>query len=358
MDGTPDPDQPAGNRGKGERAAMDDATGQSGETIAELARKMTAERRGRFLDAACGGDPQLRADVEARLQAGVAEVPPTAGDEAAADQAEPQGSSPDPFDAMVLEAVSTTQEPEESPAEEASDGTPILAYCREKGLDPVARLRLFQQVCRLVDEDHRRGAIDGGLTPERILIGPDGEPGISEGAGTSEETDDAGLLRYTSPEQILGEPITTATDVYGLGAILYELLTGSYPYRTAAEEAGRDELIEAISQRAGASQSAVAPEGPQAAGTDGTPPGGEAGSRAKLRKLLDGDLDLIVLKALQKEPERRYRSAAAMAEDIDRIFEGRPVLAHQPGKLYVAGKFFRPPSRAHDPGNDPARRPC
>jgi non-specific serine/threonine protein kinase/serine/threonine-protein kinase len=112
--------------------------------------------------------------------------------------------------------------------------------------------------------------------------------------------------------------------------ILYELLTGRYPYQTASPEPGRDELIEAISQQA--------PEQPSRAVERGS---AEAPETRALRKLLDGDLERIVIKALQKEPKQRYRSAAALADDIDRFLQGRPVQAHPPGRFYVAGKLIR-----------------
>ncbi|MFO0890896.1 MAG: hypothetical protein U0790_17355 [Isosphaeraceae bacterium] len=316
---------------------MDEASEHPGAAIADLARKMTAERRARFLDAACGDDPGLRADVEARLsEPGGAGGAQSVGEVVAEGQPPIQDDQADPFESLVLDAVSAEGGPAASPTEDSEAGTPILAYCREMGLEPVARLRLFQRVCHLVDGMHRRGTIHGGLFQDLVRIGPDGEPSISLGASSTGDSEGSApaVLRSASPEQILGEPLTTAADVYGLGLVLYELMTGRYPYQTSSPEPGRYELVEAISQQA--------PERPsRAIGPQESALADDAASRAKLIRLLDGDLDLIVLKALQKEPEHRYRSAAVFAEDIDRFLQGRPVLAHQPGRLYGLGKLIR-----------------
>jgi non-specific serine/threonine protein kinase/serine/threonine-protein kinase len=322
---------------------MDDETPQEADaTLADLARKMTPGRRERFLDAACGGDPQLRAAVEARLRPASGQEPQPASPGADSRQQELGGDpQADAFESLALEAVYAPSEPAreggEQSGDEAEGRMPIADYCRSKTLDPVARLRLFQDVCRAVDAFHRRGVILGSLSPALVQVGPDGRPTLGPGGPAAKE--DPASLRYASPEQILGEPATTAMDVYGLGVVLYELLSGRYPYQVSSPEPGLDELCRAISEQAPErpSQAVARPRSDAGAGV----PADAGSSPRQLRRLLDGDLDLIVLKALQKEPERRYPSAAALADDIDRFFAGRPVLAHPPGGLYVAGMFFR-----------------
>ncbi len=158
------------------------------EMIAKLAGGITAERRGRFLDAACGGDATLRAAIEARLiatssQDGGTEQPPNAP----TDQVlEPKLDS---IESIALEALSAAPGPNERQLLESKTDVPadlsIDAYCDSKQLDTLGRLRLFQNVCRVIDQHHRRGLIHGGLTPAHIRVFPDAslrviprEPGL------------------------------------------------------------------------------------------------------------------------------------------------------------------------------------
>ena len=236
--------------GEGAPAAMDEVSHDPGAMIAELARAMMPERRGRFLDAACGGDAKLRAEVEARLAytVGGNESEPAA--ESVAHEEKIQDAVPGSLESIALDALNAapdTTEVMESQAEAPSD-LPIDVYCDQDQLDPVARLRLVQQVCRVIDQDHHHGLIHGGLTPRHVRVSPDGSIHViprEQGEGAVE--DQAASL-HASPEQVLGEPATTASDVYGLGVLLYELLTGRYPYRVSLGDP--DEIGNAISEQA------------------------------------------------------------------------------------------------------------
>ncbi len=312
------------------------------EMIATLARGMMAQRRGRFLDAACGGDVNLRAEVEARLGA----VPKNDGTDkqpsgALADQVgNPQLDS---IEFIALEALSEVPGPNESrPAEskiDAPEDLSIGAYCDQKQLDTFTRLPLFQKVCRAIDQDHRRGLIHGGLTPKHIRVFPDGslqviprEPSLQPAEGFFEPG-------YASPEQVLGEPVTTATDVYQLGVLLYELLTGRGPYRFRSQDP--DEICNAISEQSPERPSLAVSQPDMLPGLAANIAKARPTSPAKLQRLLAGDLELIVLHALHKEPERRYATAQQFAEDIDHFLQLRPVRAHRDSRFYRAGKFIR-----------------
>lgn len=196
------------------------------------------------------------------------------------------------------------------------DGEPITLYCAQ--LDRVARLRLFLKVCEAVEHAHRNLVVHRDLKPANILVTANGEPklldfGIAKlmDAGTS--STQTGLVAltpdYASPEQVRGEPITTASDVYSLGVILYQLLTDRKPY--TLESATALELDRVICQQ------------PPAA------PG------------LGDELDQILLMALRKEPERRYGGVLRLAEDIERYLDHRPVSARPDTIRYRTQKFVR-----------------
>lgn len=220
------------------------------------------------------------------------------------------------------------------------DGTPIDAYCEEQHLSIKERLRLFQKVGKAVHYAHRNLIIHRDLKPSNILITEDGTPklldfGIAklldgEASPPITRTGERWMTpEYATPEQVKGEAITTALDVYQLGLVLYELLTGQRPYTLAKRSPAEIERIICETTPSRPSKAVV-----QAA---------EESFQAKRKRLqqLRGDLDTIVLKALRKEPERRYASAEAFVEDIERHLSGLPVSARPDTLRYRARKFVR-----------------
>ncbi|HEX4439718.1 MAG TPA: serine/threonine-protein kinase [Thermoanaerobaculia bacterium] len=230
------------------------------------------------------------------------------------------------------------------------EGKPLLEYCREQGLSVDARLALFQQVCAAVGFAHRNLVVHRDIKPANILVTADGTPklldfGIAKLLGTegvASRPRTATLFRamtpdYASPEQVRGAPITTATDVYSLGVVLYELLTGARPYRVTGADPG--ELLRVVCEADPPRPSAAVERGAGDAAADGSAPGGE--TAATLSRRLRGDLDAIVMKAIRKEPENRYPSVAELAEDVDRYRRALPVAARRGTLGYRAGKFAR-----------------
>ena len=239
------------------------------------------------------------------------------------------------------------------------DGQPIDRYCDTHRLPIEARLRLFQTVAEAVHYAHRNLVVHRDLKPSNLLVTDDGTAklldfGIAKPL-TGDERAASALTRtgerwmtpeYAAPEQVRGEPVTTATDVYQLGVVLYELLTGRRPYRV-----GRDSLYEverAICEEE-PTRPSVAVAQPVALMQGGTPTKvtPESVSRARntrvdqLQRKLSGDLDAIVLKALRKEPEARYASAEAFVEDVKRYLAAQPVEARRGSASYRASKIVR-----------------
>jgi len=210
------------------------------------------------------------------------------------------------------------------------EGEPIDQYCDRRSLTIADRLTLFQDVCAAVQYAHQNLVIHRDIKPGNVLVTKDGVPrlldfGIAKlvaretGPSRTRTTLRPLTPEYASPEQLRGEPITTATDVYSLGVLLYVLLTGRRPYRGPLDATA--EIDRVINEQQPIRPSRAAPE--------------------KMRRQLEGDLDNIVLMALRKEPQRRYASVDQFSEDIRRHLEDLPVIARADTPAYRASKFVR-----------------
>ncbi len=207
------------------------------------------------------------------------------------------------------------------------EGEPIVEYCRRRDLAVEDRIRLFLPVCDAVEYAHRNLILHRDLKTSNILVDSSGAPklldfGIAKllEPGAAGETTAAWrplTPQAASPEQFRGEPLTTATDVYSLGVLLFELLAGKPPYQLSGMSA--PEMTRAVCERPAIRPSAAA-AGPTA-------------------KKLRGDLDTIVLRALEKDPALRYQRAAELADDLRRTLEGRPILARPADTAYRVRKF-------------------
>ncbi len=205
------------------------------------------------------------------------------------------------------------------------DGAPITRYADEKGLSVAERLRLFNVVANAVQFAHAHLIVHRDLKPSNILVTADGQPrlldfGIAkllEAERPDSTTESLVLLtpEHAAPEQFLGTPVTTATDVYALGVLLYELLAGMRPFHKLSAL----ELARAVCD------------------TDPPPPSSVA--PPSIARLLRGDLDQVVLMALRRDPARRYASAGQFAEDITRHLGGQPVIAKADTLSYRLRKF-------------------
>ncbi len=220
------------------------------------------------------------------------------------------GSTPEGVPYLVMEFI---------------EGEPITAWCDQQSLGLEDRLRLFLQVCEGVEFAHRDLVVHRDLKPANILVTKDGTPklldfGIAKLLDHDAENEAATLTglvmtpEYASPERVRGEPASTAADVYSLGLILYELLTGKKAQPMSGYTPGA--IANIICQT-------------------------EPAAPARLQPQLAGDLDHIIRMAIRKEPERRYASAGLLARDIQRHLEGHPVTARPDTLAYRSAKFVR-----------------
>ena len=211
-------------------------------------------------------------------------------------------------------------------------GDLLTEHAEKMDLSVDDRLRLFLKICGAFAYAHGNLVVHRDIKPSNILVTADGEPKLLDfglAKITDIESDDvrtATTFRaltpaYASPEQLSGEPITTASDIYSLGVVLYELLTGSRPYNS--ESVPLEKMIQMVST--------LEPEKPSL----------KMPHASRRRQSLKGDIDNIVLMAMRKEPERRYRSVEQMAEDIDRHFRGLPIRASEDTFAYRTSKFVK-----------------
>ncbi len=213
-------------------------------------------------------------------------------------------------------------------------GAWVTDYCAAQNLSIPARLDLFLKICGAVQFAHQNLVVHRDLKPANILITAEGEPKLLDfGIAKLLASDDSGLHPtiedrqrltpgYASPEQVRGEAITTASDVYSLGALLFHLLTGQSAHPFATTTPTPTELARVI----------IESEPPRAS---------KVASGPELRRELTGDLDTILATALQKQPERRYSGVPALADDLQRYLDGRPIKARPATFGYRASKFVR-----------------
>ena len=241
------------------------------------------------------------------------------------------------------------------------DGVAITEYCDRERLDVTARLDLFRQVCAAVQAAHRGLIVHRDIKPANILVTSGGVPKLLD-FGIAKPLDPAAFPQavettadgrrpmtpiYASPEQIRGEAVTTATDVYSLGVVLYELLTGRHPYRPGI--GGAFSIEDAVlRQEPPRPSDTISEPGANDADSDGGRPHGafELSRRRgttprQLRRRLAGDLDNVVRMALAKDPDRRYASVEQLSEDLKRHRLGLPVRARKDTAGYRLAKFIR-----------------
>ena len=218
-------------------------------------------------------------------------------------------------------------------AMEYVDGIPLDQYCEQHDCSIVERLQIMRTVCDAVQYAHRRLIVHRDLKPSNILVTADGtvkllDFGIAKVLSGGERPSDSALTQtgravmtpaYAAPEQVQHAPVTTATDVYALGVVLYELLADRRP--SDLTDCSPAEIERIVGTQSPESPSTVAP--------------------AARRRPLRGDLDTIVLKALRKEPERRYASAEQLSDDLRRHLDGHPVTARPAAVVYRTRKFLQ-----------------
>lgn len=231
-----------------------------------------------------------------------------------------------PAIAAIYEA-GQTQDGQHFFAMELVRGVPLTDFVRDHHMPRAGRLKLFCRICEAINYAHQRGVVHRDLKPTNILVGPEGDPKIldfglarmSDAEGTVSTMTDVGRLMgtlpYMSPEEARGnvDEIDTRADVYSLGVILYELLTDRLPL--TVRRAALGEAVRVICEEL--------PQKP-----------------SSFDRTLRGDLDTITLKALEKEPARRYQSAAMLADDLERHLADQPILARRSSGFYQLRKFL------------------
>jgi len=250
-----------------------------------------------------------------------------------------------PYIARLLDG-GTTAEGAPWLAMEYVVGVPVDAWCDARKLGIDARIRLFCEICSAVQHAHQQLVIHRDLKPSNILVTADGTPRLLDfgiAKLLSEDGDDPELTQtrhraltpaIASPEQFSGGTVTTATDVYALGMLLYRLLTGCAPYRVdSGTSASRLERLICYETPTRPSHAALRQNEPHATAAS------RASHPRRLARALRGDLDLIILKALRKEPERRYPSVAELVRDLERHLDGLPVAAQPDTIAYRTHKF-------------------
>ncbi|MDQ4122646.1 MAG: protein kinase [Acidobacteriota bacterium] len=257
-----------------------------------------------------------------------------------------------PFIARLIDGGVTDRENLPYLVMEYVEGVPLDEYLRTNDLPLHARLDLFRQICQAVEYAHSRLIVHRDLKPSNILITKNGTPklldfGIAKILDTGNETGETrtGLFAFTpnyaAPEQIRGETLTTASDVYSLGVILYEMLTSTRPF--SLENNNLSQIIQIVGE-----VQPTAPSDVSHRKAEKWKKGEEENQSFSTSPFLHfsfsqlkGDLDNIVLKALKKEPHRRYKSVEQFSEDVRRYLAGLPVLARPDTISYRAEKFFR-----------------
>lgn len=235
------------------------------------------------------------------------------------------------------------------------DGERIDVHCDTNGLPIPDRLQLFSMVCDAVDYAHRNLVVHRDLKPSNILVPRNGapklldfgiakllDPGQWELTAPHTHIDARAMTpEYASPEQVRGEPVSVASDVYALGVLLFRLLTGHSPYGPSATTSREIEgaILAGNLKKPSTSIYEYARQDNKTPAVDHLSEK-QSISPERLCNILKGDLDTIILKCLQKEPERRYKSARELAEDIARYLDNRPIIARSDSWPYTVKKFL------------------